>query len=162
MTAEPAPVKDKRSLVLFLFGVLMLVLDLIGPGSLPPAHTYTVTAGEDGSGWQLVREEQPDIAASTGQGGRGLGVEKKQFFGDMGRTAELPCELFLFTGQPLPINRADEHALQLLPGVGPHLAQAIIAARQQYGRFSGPDDLARAKGIGPARLQQLQPLVSFQ
>lgn len=164
MATEPAPVKDKRTLVLFLFGALMLALDLVGTGNPPRTHTYAVAAGENGGGWLLVRDASglPDVVSSEGRGGKGLREEKKQLFGEMNGTAELPPEISLFAGQPLPINRADEQALQLLPGVGPHLAQEIIVARQRNGNFVGPEDLARVKGIGPVRLQQLQPLVSFQ
>ena len=164
LVAEPAPVKDKRTLVLFLFGALILSLDLVGTDSPPPMRTYALTAGEGGAGWQLVREAPglPNGNASGGQEIRAQEKENKQFVKNMNGSVDLPPELFLFAAQPLPINRADDRALQLLPGVGPHLAQEIIATRQRNGCFVGPEDLARVKGIGPTRLRQLQPLLNFQ
>ena len=164
MATEPVPVKDKRTLVLFLFGALMLVSDLIGTDKPPLTHTYTVAAGEGGTGWQLVRDAAgpPDIVAQSDHPGRFLEEEKKQLIKNLNGISQVPCELYLFAGQQLPINRANAHALQLLPGVGPRLAQAIITDRQHNGNFTAPADLDRVKGIGPTKLQQLLPLVSFQ
>jgi competence protein ComEA len=45
----------------------------------------------------------------------------------------------------------------VLPGVGPSLARAIILDRTARGPFHSIDDLARVKGIGPARLAALRP-----
>ena len=164
MATEPVPVKDKRTLVLFLFGALMLVSDLIGTNKPPLTHTYTVAAGEGGTGWQLVRDAAgpPDIVAPSDYKGRACERGKKHLIINLSCIPQAPCELYLFAGQQLPINRANAHALQLLPGVGPHLAQAILADRQHNGNFTAPADLDRVKGIGPAKLQQLLPLVSFQ
>jgi competence ComEA-like helix-hairpin-helix protein len=48
----------------------------------------------------------------------------------------------------LNVNLASAAELQRLPGIGPRLAEAIIAGRP----YSALDDLARVKGIGPGRL----------
>ena len=42
---------------------------------------------------------------------------------------------------PLNLNTANETELQLLPGVGPVRAKAIIELRKTLGRFSDPTDL---------------------
>lgn len=55
---------------------------------------------------------------------------------------------------PSTASRAE---LSMLPGVGPSLARAIIAERTARGPFRSVDDLARVKGIGPARLEALRP-----
>jgi competence protein ComEA len=52
------------------------------------------------------------------------------------------------------INTAGVNDLQRLSGVGPKLADAIIADRIRRGRFKTVDDLARVKGVGPALLQK--------
>lgn len=57
---------------------------------------------------------------------------------------------------PVDLNRADTVRLQELPGVGPALARRIVAARP----FATVDDLARVRGIGPATLERLRPLLS--
>ncbi|HSW28006.1 MAG TPA: helix-hairpin-helix domain-containing protein [Longimicrobiales bacterium] len=59
----------------------------------------------------------------------------------------------------LDLNRADTLALQALPGVGPALARRIVAAREEA-RFRTLEDLLKVRGIGPATLARLRPLVA--
>lgn len=59
------------------------------------------------------------------------------------------------------INRATSEELQTLPGVGPALAERIIAYREANGPFSSLDDLDNVSGIGPALLSGLEGLVAF-
>jgi competence protein ComEA len=54
------------------------------------------------------------------------------------------------------LNRADLEALQTLPGIGPAIAERIVAARQEQ-LFTSLDDLARVRGIGPATVERLRP-----
>lgn len=61
----------------------------------------------------------------------------------------------------IPINDASSAELQRLPGVGPTLAQRIIDHRQQHGAFRSAADLDAVKGIGPALLAKIAPLVRF-
>jgi len=60
---------------------------------------------------------------------------------------------------PVDLNRATLAELDTLPGVGPATATAIIAWRDENGRFRRVDDLLEVPGIGPARLERLRPLV---
>ncbi|HEX5503887.1 MAG TPA: helix-hairpin-helix domain-containing protein [Thermomicrobiales bacterium] len=48
---------------------------------------------------------------------------------------------------PLDVNTAPAADLEHLPGVGPHLAQAIVDYRDAHGPFAGAADLAQVKGI---------------
>ncbi len=57
------------------------------------------------------------------------------------------------------INHAQAAELALLPGVGPTLAQAILARRQTVGPFQSVADLTTVRGIGPGRLAQIAPYV---
>jgi competence protein ComEA len=59
----------------------------------------------------------------------------------------------------LDLNQADATALTTLPGVGPALAERIIAHRQQAGGLASLDDLMQVRGIGPALVERLRPLV---
>lgn len=59
------------------------------------------------------------------------------------------------------LNRADTLALQALPGVGPALARRIAEARREA-PFRSVDDLERVRGIGPATLERLRPLVTVR
>jgi competence protein ComEA len=54
------------------------------------------------------------------------------------------------------LNEASEEQLQLLPGVGPAKAAAIVAWRTKHGRFKKLDDLTRVKGFGRKTLQKLR------
>lgn len=59
----------------------------------------------------------------------------------------------------LDINRASADELQVLPGVGPVLAQRMVEWRKAHGRYRAVEDLQGVKGIGKKRMEQLRPLV---
>ncbi|MBF4576357.1 helix-hairpin-helix domain-containing protein [Frondihabitans sp. VKM Ac-2883] len=54
------------------------------------------------------------------------------------------------------LNTADEAALETLTGVGPATAAAIIAWRDEHGRFESVDDLLDVTGIGEKKLEKLR------
>jgi competence protein ComEA len=58
------------------------------------------------------------------------------------------------------INTATVQELQLLPRVGPALAQRIVDFRAANGPFKAPEELARVKGIGERSFARLAPYVS--
>ncbi|MER6985359.1 ComEA family DNA-binding protein [Micrococcus luteus] len=64
-------------------------------------------------------------------------------------------------GGTVDLNTADAAALQTLPGVGPAMAEKIIAHRESVGPFTGLQDLDAVSGIGPATLDRLRDLVSW-
>ncbi|HET9948935.1 MAG TPA: helix-hairpin-helix domain-containing protein [Longimicrobiales bacterium] len=57
--------------------------------------------------------------------------------------------------RPLDLNRADAEALERLPGIGPALADRILAARRER-LFTSLEDLERVPGIGPATIERLR------
>ena len=59
------------------------------------------------------------------------------------------------------VNWATHQQLQALPGIGPVLANNIIAAREEK-VFLTLQDLLRVTGIGPKRLQQIKDLVCLE
>jgi competence protein ComEA len=61
--------------------------------------------------------------------------------------------------QRIDLNRAGRAELMQLPGVGPALADAILAHRSQHGPFRSADDLAGVSGVGPRTLEHLRPWV---
>jgi competence protein ComEA len=61
---------------------------------------------------------------------------------------------------PVDLNTASPEQLDALPGVGPATAAAIVRDRDEHGPFRSIDDLARVRGIGPAKLEQLRDLVA--
>lgn len=54
------------------------------------------------------------------------------------------------------VNRATAGELEQLPGIGPVLAERIVAWREDTGPFASVDDLAAVPGIGPATLEELR------
>lgn len=60
---------------------------------------------------------------------------------------------------PVEVNTADAEALERLPGIGPAIAQAIVAERERNGPFVSFGDLERVPGIGPSKLAALDGLV---
>ena len=61
----------------------------------------------------------------------------------------------LLEGERIPINTADVHELDRLPGIGPTKAQAIVDYRTQHGPFQSTDQLLEVSGIGEATLEGL-------
>lgn len=76
-------------------------------------------------------------------------------------TLSLLLLLFFMVGnaaalEPINVNEADAETLQLLSGVGPATAMAIIEDRELNGPFESVDGLVRVTGIGEVTLEQLR------
>lgn len=63
-------------------------------------------------------------------------------------------------GALVDLNSATAQELDGLPGVGPATAQAIVSHREANGPFVSVDGLADVRGIGPAKLEAIRPLVT--
>lgn len=61
---------------------------------------------------------------------------------------------------PIDLNAADTAALDTLPGVGPVLAERIVAWRAEHGRFTSVDELGEVSGIGEKLLGQIRDRVT--
>ena len=61
---------------------------------------------------------------------------------------------------PVDLSVAGAAELSLLPGIGPALAEAIVADRAARGPFNRPEDLDRVRGVGPAIVAAVRPHVS--
>jgi competence protein ComEA len=62
---------------------------------------------------------------------------------------------------PININTAKAEELDILPGVGPKMAQAIVAFREAHGRFSTLEDLQKVRGLGPKKIAALRPHITL-
>ncbi|MDO9041327.1 MAG: ComEA family DNA-binding protein [Desulfocapsaceae bacterium] len=54
------------------------------------------------------------------------------------------------------INKADQAALEALPGIGAKKATAIIDYRTKHGNFKTKEELSEVKGIGPKIMEKLK------
>ena len=62
----------------------------------------------------------------------------------------------IITIQKVNLNRALKSELITLPGIGPALADRIIANRDEFGTFKTIDDLRNVKGIGDKSLEKIR------
>ena len=70
----------------------------------------------------------------------------------------MPPDQLAALAQPVDVNTASSDELASLPGIGPTIAERIIAGRP----YEAVDDLLAVKGIGPARLAALRPRARVQ
>jgi competence protein ComEA len=59
------------------------------------------------------------------------------------------------------LNSADQVELELVPGIGPVTAVAIIARREEIGGFSSLEELLEVDGIGPVTLESIKPYMKL-
>lgn len=63
---------------------------------------------------------------------------------------------------PLNLNTATQAELELLPGIGPVLAQAILDYRDSFGGFSTKEQLMEVSGIGEKRYAAVEALITVE
>lgn len=61
---------------------------------------------------------------------------------------------------PLNINTATAQELDQLPGIGPSLAQGIVAYRDAHGPFSSIEDIQNVPDIGPKTYEAISPFIT--
>lgn len=132
----PKQKKDRRMLVLFLFGLLVFVPDLFSCISNQSAQVENSCffcendrVGEDGPIKQVKK---------------------------------LGARLAFFLNKPIPINQASRQDLTLLPGIGEQLAGRIIAFRIRNHGIHNGGELEQVSGIGKKIQQRICPLVTFE
>lgn len=60
------------------------------------------------------------------------------------------------------VNTAGVQELMTLPGIGPALAERIVAARKEKGPFRRVEDLLAVQGIGPKLLAKIKDRLAFE
>ncbi len=63
----------------------------------------------------------------------------------------------LAPGERIDPNTASAEELDRLPGIGPALADRIVAERERGGPFRSVEELQRVPGIGPATRARIAP-----
>ncbi len=99
------------------------------------------------------QEQIPDVVAGTGGSPSSAGV------GGSGATTGGPGGSAL-PATPVDLNTATAEELDVLPGVGPATAAAILVYREEHGRFGSVEELLEVRGIGDAKLEELRPFVT--
>ncbi|WP_294419986.1 ComEA family DNA-binding protein [uncultured Senegalimassilia sp.] len=99
-------------------------------------------AREVKDGEQVIVPSMRQIAVSETFDAQGLGLDSPQPSGALAQGK-------------VDINSATAEQLQQLNGVGPALAQRIVADRQANGPFKSPEDLKRVSGIGDKKYASL-------
>ena len=67
---------------------------------------------------------------------------------------QLPLELL--PGELIDINSATAEELTVLPGIGEHLAEAIVSYRSENGAFESLEQLMEVPGIGEGRFAAIE------
>ncbi|MEM7627754.1 MAG: helix-hairpin-helix domain-containing protein [Planctomycetota bacterium] len=67
----------------------------------------------------------------------------------------------LDSGYRIDVNRGDADTLQLLPGIGPSIAENVVAWRTEHGPFATPAELENVRMIGPVLRERITPWITF-
>ncbi|WIE62914.1 helix-hairpin-helix domain-containing protein [Curtobacterium sp. MCLR17_032] len=98
---------------------------------------------------EVPAELPPGGGAGAGAGAGGSGSGADGAGGGAGAAAQV-----------VDLNTADATALETLPGIGPALAERILAWRDEHGGFRSVEDLLEVSGIGEGRFAELQDRVT--
>ena len=158
--------KDKQTLVLFLLGFFIISLPFLSlerEKKARPVYGIAQLTGTDR--WEVVCFAKTRIEKNF------LSKKDDHLYQQMNSSilfsntivnSDLPAEFALFFNRPLPLNKSRQEDLEMLPGIGPHLASLVVGELHKKGRFNGPEDLLEIPGIGPKSVQRILPLVSFE
>jgi competence protein ComEA len=61
--------------------------------------------------------------------------------------------------EQVDLNSASADSLTTVPGIGPVMAERIVAWREAHGPFRRVEDLMKVKGVGEKTLDKLRPYV---
>ena len=61
----------------------------------------------------------------------------------------------------ISINTAQTDELDVLPGIGPALADRIVVYRKEHGPFRTVEDIKKVKGIGNKLLEKMLPFIEL-
>ena len=113
-----------------------------------------------GVGERTLELLAPHVSLPSGGFGKASGSLAQPPWGNeaSGRTVSAPAH----AADLIDLNRATAAELEALSGIGPVLAERIVAYRDSVGRFTAPSELARVPGIGPATLERLSERVTVR
>ncbi len=131
----------------------LLAVPGIGPQNLQKLKPYL------GLGTPEARAPSDWKAAMTpGPAGSGNNIEPQEGKLPGSKKSGLPSKA---PDRLLDPNLASQEDLETLPGIGPVLAQRIIAYRQTHGPYKKIADLRKVSGIGPKKLEKIKPYLAI-
>lgn len=80
--------------------------------------------------------------------------------GSGGLAYAAPADVKATAQAPVNLNQASTEELIALKGIGPKMAERIIAYRKEHGPFKTVDQLVQVKGIGNAKFQKLKDQIA--
>jgi comEA protein len=145
--SEVLVLMQKTAMTLFFAVVTVVLLAALLLAIVPPEP--------ETDGWRSVNGEMRDLL----DGGNDAGPAQS---GENGGTPpEQPEAEEATVPAVININTATAEQLDLLPGIGPAKARAIIEYRETYGRFETPEQLMEVKGIGQKTFERLKDLIEL-
>ena len=112
-----------------------------------PSYIWISNSSTRDAGLYVANPGQVDNHSPTG----GVAAIRYDEAGQAQQIA-LPPKVANIFFLPIAINEVDIDLLCTLPGVGPVLADRILAKRIEMNGFKNTDDLLQVKGIGPRKL----------
>jgi competence ComEA-like helix-hairpin-helix protein len=89
-----------------------------------------------------------------------MGVNLVNYIGR--RRMEKSLALVIEEGQmPVSLNEASSGDLEGLPGIGPALAERIVAYRNAAGGYQRLDELKKVRGVGDKLFQKILPFIKL-
>ena len=129
---------------------VLLLATVLAVGTRLPQFSANGSAFPEPSGAELLGQSAPQAQVAPAQAQPGK-ASSQRWTGPGKSTPQL--------SGPININTATAEALQTLPGIGPTLAERIVADREAEGPFQTEEDLLRVPGIGPKRFERIRSLV---
>ncbi len=102
-----------------------------------------------------------DRTPTLESGDRLIVVKKNEYEAGI-EIADMDAAGQLVLGIPLDINNVDSESLDVIPGVGRHLAERIVQFREEQGPVMNLDDLLKVRGIGKKKLEKLRPYLTIK
>lgn len=145
----------RLALCLLVLGIVMRYL----PWGLPSIDTFEVgdalIVSADSLALNAGGNPSPDsIVSKIDSVGYSSGQKTQEKHPRMRKTAPK-------VALPIHINTASVDELCALKGVGPKLAEKIIAAREAHGPFKSGADLQKVPGIGKKKMENMISGVNF-
>ena len=113
-----------------------------------------------GLGPKSVERLKPHLRVVGGSGGARrspVAAVRKGASGEEGRKVAAKAP-----GALVDLNRATAEELRALPGIGPVMADRIVALRKERGRFTKLEELMEVQGVGAKTFARLKPLMKIR